>query len=400
MQDAIDSPNAVHYNIQQRKRFFFVVGADPVVEYVTMGQIESAIEEYYQAHGTIMSFYAALIYLQQQGKTFTQQPIAPDFTKWNLNDLNGLLNMFAGIPIPLMVDESGIADERTHRGYYEAYTSVFKQPCLLQTLDHPEHERQPSNSVRIIYVLKGKCRMTLGKWVEALESENVVLLSSDMNIYLDTGREDIVLNIFIDRSYFTQSFFANMSGDNLMKQFFERTIYDAKDGILQFKVLQPDHVHNIFQRLMIEMCHRDNYSEEIILGYIRLLCVELSRASRIYSDSITDEWSGARNRLVQIFPSILYYIRSHYDNISLETLADHFHYDSAYLSKMFKRLTGSNFMDILTQTRLNAAKQLLKNTKKAPNLIAAEVGYDSYDHFARLFKKKYGVTPKEYRAKT
>ena len=57
-------------------------------------------------------------------------------------------------------------------------------------------------------------------------------------------------------------------------------------------------------------------------------------------------------------------------------------------------------MDILTQTRLNAAKQLLKNTKKAPNLIAAEVGYDSYDHFARLFKKKYGVTPKEYRAKT
>ena len=40
---------------------------------------------------------------------------------------------------------------------------------------------------------------------------------------------------------------------------------------------------------------------------------------------------------------------------------------------------------------------LLKNTKKAPNLIAAEVGYDSYDHFARLFKKKYGVTPKEYR---
>ena len=79
---AFDSLNALHYNIQQRKRF--VAGADSVVEYVTMGQIESAIEEYYQAHGTIISFYAALIYLRQQGKTFTQQPIAPDFTKWNL----------------------------------------------------------------------------------------------------------------------------------------------------------------------------------------------------------------------------------------------------------------------------------------------------------------------------
>ena len=50
-----------------------------------------------------MSFYAALIYLQRQGKTSTQRPIAPDFTKWDLNDLNGLLNMFAGVPIPLMV---------------------------------------------------------------------------------------------------------------------------------------------------------------------------------------------------------------------------------------------------------------------------------------------------------
>ena len=67
---------------------------------------------------------------------------------------------------------------------------------------------------------------------------------------------------------------------------------------------------------------------------------------------------------------------------------------------MIKKMTGSNFMDILTQTRLNAAKKLLQNTKKAPNLIASEVGYDSYDHFARLFKKEYGVTPKEYRAKT
>lgn len=367
-----------------------------MIEYVTMAQIEDAIEYCYHKSHVVMSFYDTLIYLKRHGAVSAQRPDIPEFSAWDLTDLHGLLELFGKIPVPLVVKNGSVAEEHIQKRFYEAATTVFKQPRLLQTLDHPDHARQPSNSVRIIYVLKGSCRMTLGKWSDTLDSESVVLLSSDMNAYLDTGVEDIVLNVFIDKSHFTKSFFTNTCLDDIKKQFFERAIYEAKNGILHFKVLQPDHVHTIYQRLLIEMCQGDDHSEAIIRGYIRLLCTELNRASMIYSDSILDECSDTSNRLMQVFPALLQYIRSHYESVTLNSLSERFHYDSAYLSRMIKKLTGMNFSTILTQTRLDAAEQMLLTGDKKVESIAAQVGYDSYDHFARVFKKKNGVTPYEF----
>lgn len=368
-----------------------------MMEFVTMGQVEDAIEHYFAEHQAVMSFYSALIYLKQNGMTSLQCPESPDFSKWDLTDLQGLLSLFAHIPIPVMIQEDTIAEENAHRSFYEAGATIFKQPARMQTLDHPEHERQPSNSVRIIYILKGSCRVTLGKWSEMLQNESVIILSSDMNIYLETGRNDVVLNVFIDRSHFNKAFFIGMSPDDILLHFFERAIFQAKDGIMQFKILRPDHIHSIFQHMLIEMCNKDDHSDSIIRGYVRLLCMELNRASMIYSESIVDDWSDASNRLIQVFPSVLQYIRAHYANISLDDLADRFHYDSAYLSKMFKKLTGTNFMTILTQTRLDAAEHLLMATDTSASNIAKQVGYGSYDHFIRVFKKKHGISPAEYK---
>lgn len=64
---------------------------------------------------------------------------------------------------------------------------------------------------------------------------------------------------------------------------------------------------------------------------------------------------------------------------------------------MIKKMTGSNFTSILTQIRLDTAENLLLTTNKKPSAIAFEIGYDSYDHFVRLFKKRTGFTPNEFR---
>lgn len=367
-----------------------------MIEYVTMAQIENAIEDRYHKSHVVMSFYDTLVYLKKHGMSSAQQPNAPQFSAWDLSDLRSLLDLFGQIPVPLVVEGGSVVDEHIQKHFYEAATTVFKQPRLLKTLDHPDHARQPSNSVRIIYVLKGQCHMTLGKWSDVLGCESVVLLSSDMNAYLETGREDIVLNVFIDKSHFTKSFFASACLDDVMMQFFERAIYEARNGIIHFKVLHPDHIHSIYQRLLIEMCQGDDHSQSIIRGYIRLLCTELNRASMIYSDSVLDDYPSEHNRFMQAFPALLQYIRNHYDTVTLTSLSDRFHYDTAYLSRMIKKLTGMNFTSILTQTRLEAAEQLLLTGNKKVENIAAQVGYDSYDHFARMFKKKNGITPYEF----
>ena len=99
-----------------------------MIEYVTMGQVESIIENYYKEHHSVLSFYATLVYLKQHGETSLQVSSIPDFSKWNLNDLPGLLDLFARIPIPVMVNEDNDVVENIQRNYYGKTTNIFKQP--------------------------------------------------------------------------------------------------------------------------------------------------------------------------------------------------------------------------------------------------------------------------------
>lgn len=91
------------------------------------------------------------------------------------------------------------------------------------------------------------------------------------------------------------------------------------------------------------------------------------------------------------------YIDTHYRNdISLENCADEEQMTPYALSKAFKQVSGINFIDYLTRVRMDAAKQLLRETTMKINDVAAAVGYQ-HSYFNRIFKKQEGVTPSQYR---
>ena len=62
-----------------------------------------------------------------------------------------------------------------------------------------------------------------------------------------------------------------------------------------------------------------------------------------------------------------------------------------------KKKTGENFVDFLNNTRIEKSKELLLNTDKKMYSIAKAVGYDNTKYFFRIFKKKTGITPEQYR---
>ncbi|WP_082218903.1 AraC family transcriptional regulator [Paenibacillus sp. VT-400] len=91
------------------------------------------------------------------------------------------------------------------------------------------------------------------------------------------------------------------------------------------------------------------------------------------------------------------YIDTHYrSDISLENCADEEQMTPYALSKAFKQVSGINFIDYLTCVRMDAAKQLLRETTMKINDVAAAVGYQ-HSYFNRIFKKQEGVTPSQYR---
>ena len=84
-------------------------------------------------------------------------------------------------------------------------------------------------------------------------------------------------------------------------------------------------------------------------------------------------------------------------DISLDSVGEILHISPAYLSAQFKKYQKMNFLDCLTELRINAAKELLNDPFRSSAEVASMVGYEDASYFARAFKKRTGMTPTQYR---
>lgn len=94
----------------------------------------------------------------------------------------------------------------------------------------------------------------------------------------------------------------------------------------------------------------------------------------------------------------LHYIREHYaEDLSLEKMASVVFLNPAYFSQLFKHKTGQGYKEYVTSLRLEQAKLLLLNPRLKLAEIAERVGYQDMKHFTQMFRKKFQLTPTEYR---
>ncbi len=92
------------------------------------------------------------------------------------------------------------------------------------------------------------------------------------------------------------------------------------------------------------------------------------------------------------------YIAEHYmQDISLEEMAQQVDLSPAYFSKLFKMVEGVNYIEYLTQVRIEQSKKLLRTTTLPVKTIATTVGYMDEKYFRKLFKKIVGIKPSDYR---
>ncbi|GHV19568.1 putative response regulatory protein [Clostridia bacterium] len=96
----------------------------------------------------------------------------------------------------------------------------------------------------------------------------------------------------------------------------------------------------------------------------------------------------------------LAYIRDHYtERVTLQDVADNTYVSQWHLSKLLKKHAGENFVDILHNTRIAAAKKLLEDPSLRVHEVAERVGYTDVAHFSKVFKRVVGVSAGEYRNK-
>ncbi|WP_426452472.1 response regulator [Paenibacillus sp. S-38] len=93
------------------------------------------------------------------------------------------------------------------------------------------------------------------------------------------------------------------------------------------------------------------------------------------------------------------YMEGNYkENITLESIASMVYMNPYYFSSFFKKHTGQNFKQYLTEIRMNQAVKLLLQTELMIYEIAEAVGYNNARQFSDMFKKQFGKLPHEYKS--
>ncbi len=105
-----------------------------------------------------------------------------------------------------------------------------------------------------------------------------------------------------------------------------------------------------------------------------------------------------KRRSLDKMKQIIKYIECNYmEKITIADISDEIGLSQSHFMKYFKNTMGTSFIDYLNEYRLTMASRLLLASDSSILDIASEVGFENLSYFNRLFKKRFGTTPSNYR---
>ena len=99
-----------------------------------------------------------------------------------------------------------------------------------------------------------------------------------------------------------------------------------------------------------------------------------------------------------LIQNMIHYInQNHTSKLTMKSLSEHFHMSVSALSHRFRKSTGTSISDYVNSLRLKEAEWLLGSCEMSLSEISETLGFGSPNYFSTVFRKHYGVSPKEYR---
>ena len=159
-----------------------------------------------------------------------------------------------------------------------------------------------------------------------------------------------------------------------------------------YRPLSPDQG----QRVGDTMLYIADHSNESALHLVGYLCLFLD--ALICTSSSRRELSGGQLRDFYIQEAVNYMEHNYAQEVTVERLAEVCGLNRSYFSKIFRDAMGCPPQEFLIRLRLSRAVELMRTTKSSIGDISAACGYPNQLHFSRAFKKRYGVSPREWRS--
>ena len=176
--------------------------------------------------------------------------------------------------------------------------------------------------------------------------------------------------------------------------------YTANEA-LHLSPKEEKRLESIVENIEIEyQNNQDEFSKEIIISHLSTL---LKYANRFYERQFLYRKELSNNLLRQFIEQLSKYFDSGQLQESgipkIEEIADRMSMSQRYLSDTLKKETGKTTTEHLQLYLIDEAKHILMNQNKTVSEVAYELGFEYPQYFSRLFKKKEGLSPSQYREK-
>ena len=244
------------------------------------------------------------------------------------------------------------------------------------------------------YVLSGSCRQEINEREITFYAGDICFIALNTPHTIEIFDESIVINILIRRETFDDIFLTDLRNKTLLTTFFLDSLYqNNKTDFIIFHTGDDVVIRDMVLEMCMETHEEDAYADNLLTHMTSILFSKLMRG---YADTALVARRSTREFYDQI--EVVGYLQNHYQTATLAETADHFGYSMTYCSKLIKKMTGTNFVQLLREIRIKQAERLLRDTPASVENIAERIGYENAGTFIRVFRQSRGMTPSQYRS--
>lgn len=251
------------------------------------------------------------------------------------------------------------------------------------------------NYIELSYVYSGNVTEIIKDKTIILKKNQICIVDTGViHSILNTGDDDIIINILIRKEYFSTSFLSRLSSNGIISEFLVNAISNKKDhdNYIIFNSENNRKIPNIIKELLCEYLDKSFYYNEIIDCYMILLFTELLM---VFQYDVNQSHSNGNATVIDI----LQYLEDNYMTCTLVSTANHFNFHPNYLSSLIKKSTNKSFKQLTQAQKMSRSSILITNSTMTIYEIANEVGYQNLNFFYKKFKAYFGVTPNQFREK-
>ena len=245
----------------------------------------------------------------------------------------------------------------------------------------------------MIYVLHGFCDNVIeGKCLKMLPGDLCIMTPGtvhSMHVFRD---DSIVINFLIRRSTFNETFLGTLPKDSFLSMYFMRAQYYGNPSkYILFHIQEDETVQQILELMIWQGLKKDQISNYLKNDLLRLTFAYLLRNQQNVEIS---EGNAAESPHTM---AILSYIYENYATVTRLDLSARFHFSETHITRLILQSTGTTLTNLLRTIRLSKACTLLTETDLEVQKISETVGYESPEHFHRIFKQSKKMPPLKYR---